>query len=149
MPARRQYSAEEEAVYRLLSGYLHRKRILGALEKEHSALRRRLMELAENPVKQACAFAALPGGYSWSARSRESLERELAQLIAEQETYDELLGALSPLERQIVRLRHEEGKSWCALGQRVYLCERQAQRIYREAIRKMGALGQKRNLFVT
>lgn len=136
MPARRKYSPAEEEVYRILSGYTRRKLLLGQLEKEQGVLADRLRELATQPVRAQEGDPTIPGGW-WSARRNEALAQEIADLMRDQEIYEALLASLEPLEREIVRLRHEENRTWLALGRRVFLCDRQAQRVYRAAIRKM------------
>ena len=141
MPGRRRYSPREEEVFRILNGFPRRRQLLTSLERERSALYRRMEELLDHPAKQVASVPVPPDGYSWTARARETLTRDLEQVIQEQALYDELLDCLDPFERRVVRLRHEEQKSWCALARTVYLCERQAQRVYRKAIERMAGQG--------
>ena len=138
MPAKRRFTPQEEEVFRILNGFSRRKQLLSSLEREHSALTRRMTRLIDHPEDQAADLPPLPGGFSWSGRTVDSLDHDLRLLVQEQQVYDALLDCLDPFERRIVRLRHEKNKSWCAVARMVYLCERQAQRIYRAAIRRLG-----------
>ena len=146
MPAKRQYSPQEEEVYRILDGYSLRRRLLGALEKDQSIIRRRILEAAQNPGLSALPPHLRPGGFSWDQKKLQAQQQEIASMQRDQEKFYQLTGQLDPLERQVVRLRHEERKSWSALGIHMRMCERQAQRIHRSAIRKMAESAEKTNL---
>ena len=138
MPAKRRLTESQAEAFRILCGFTRRRQLLASLEKERLSVERRLLELASRPAEQLAPPCAQAGGYSWLRRTDDMLQRDIALAAQEQALYDRLLDCLDPFQRQIVRLRHEESKSWCAIAHRVYLCERQAQRVYRSALEKMG-----------
>lgn len=146
MPAHRNYTPAEEAVRDVLIRSERRRLLLASLEKKDSLLAQRVSELVQTPARPSAGDPQLPSGW-WSVQQRALLQREFEELRREQALYDALLSALEPLEREVVRLRHEEKRTWVAIGQRVFLSDRQVQREYRTAIRKMGKLGSERNLF--
>ncbi len=138
MPAKRRLTESQAEAFRILCGFTRRRQLLASLEKERLSVERRLLELASRPAEQLVSPCAQANGYHWLHRTEDMLRRDIALAAREQALYDELLDCLDPFQRQIVRLRHEENKSWCAVAHRVYLCERQAQRVYRTALERMG-----------
>lgn len=65
------------------------------------------------------------------------LDLRIERLTHQRLLIDELLNALSEDEMRVIRLRWFDGVSWRQVAQRLYMCERNGQRLQRQAIDKM------------
>ena len=98
-----------------------------AIKKEHHQIEQRLRQLERRPKSDQQVLQPL----------RECYEKQLADLVAIELNVEHVIAMLTPLERQLVRLRYIDGLPWYRVAGKIQYSEAQAKRIGKRVLRKL------------